>query len=104
MFVDQVYIFRLAVRGEPHEFVFTAVDFEAAIVGKRGVEQTERVRKLEMMGQLDAVATARAERSRRPLPYAVHRQDRGLLKRTGEERARCVALVVVEVHQPRPSQ
>ena len=84
-----------AVRRQPHQLVFAAVDLEPAVVGEGRVEQPERVRKLHLLRQLDRVAAADADRGRRPLADAVERQDGGLVERAREERAGGMALVVI---------
>ena len=86
---------RLAVRREPHQLVFAAVDREPAVVGERGIQQPQRVRKVQLLGQRDAIAAAHPEARRRPLADAVNRQDRRLVERRREERAGRMRLVVL---------
>ena len=92
---DQVVVDGPAVGREAHQLVFAAVDLEAAVVGERGIEQPERVRKLQLLRQLDLVAAPDAQRRRAPLADAVERQDGRFVERAREKRARRVALVVI---------
>ncbi len=92
---DRLRVHRLAVGGESHELVLAGVDLEAAVVGERGVEQAERVREPQLGVEADPVAAPDALRRGRPLPDAVEGEDRRLLERRGEERARGVGLVVL---------
>ena len=56
--VDGFLVHRAPVRSEPHEFVFTAVDLEPAVVGERRVQKAERMRKREVVRQPDVVAAS----------------------------------------------
>src|SRR5262249_39887209 len=93
---DDVSIGRLPIRGETHEFVLTAVDLEPAVVGKRGVQEAERMREPHFLIEFDRVAPTNAIGGCAPLSDAVEREDAGLFKRAWEERARGVTLVMIE--------
>ena len=95
MLRDQVPVDRAAVRRQSHQLVLAAVHLEAAVVGECGVQQPERMRKLQLACQRDLVAPPDAQRRRAPLADAVEGQDRGLVERARKERARGVALVMV---------
>ena len=95
MLPDPVGVARLAVRREAHQLVLARVDAEPREVGERGIEEAERVRKADLVRQLDAVAASRAVGRRGPLADAVHRQDRRLLERRREERAGGVGFVML---------
>ncbi len=92
---DQIHVLRLAVGRQAHDLVLARVDLEAGVVGEGGVEQPEGIRPMELLVQLDIVASAHAERGRGPLAHPVHGEDRRLLERGGEEGARRVGLVVL---------
>ena len=74
MLPDPVGVARLAVRREAHQLVLAGVDTESREVGERGIEEAERVRKADLVRQLDAVAASRAVGRGGPLADAVHRQ------------------------------
>ena len=101
--IDQMPVNRLLIKRPPvgreaHQLVLPAVDLEPAIVRKRGIQEPERMRKLNPIRQLDPVPAPDAHRRRRPFPDAVERQDRRLVKRTREERAGGVTFVVIGKH------
>src|SRR5688572_26769811 len=81
-------VLRLAVRSEPHDLVFAGVDPESEVMGKRGIQKPERVRKVDLPPHFEGVSEAKGERRCRPFPYAVHRQHRGLFER-GREKCAC---------------
>ena len=70
---DQVAVDRAAVGRQAHQLVLAAVDLEAAIVGERGIEQTQRVR------ECDVVRSARSgcPRRRRTWRCSTRRRRRG---------------------------
>ena len=100
---DQVLVDGLAVRGQPHQLVFAAVDLEAAVVGEGRIEQAQRVREPQLVRQPDRCRRRCRTRRGAPLADAVEGEDRRLLERAGEEGAGGVALVVVEEDQRRLS-
>src|SRR5262245_59469046 len=74
--VDQVLvncllIERPAVRRQAHQFVLSAVDLESTVVREGRVEQSEGMRKLQMMGQADLVAFANSISGRAPLTDSI---------------------------------
>ncbi len=85
---------RLAIRREPHQLVFAVVDRESAVVGKRRVQQPDRVWKPQLALDLDAVAAPDAETGGRPFPGAIERQDCRFLERRGEKGACSVRLMM----------
>ena len=95
MLPEPAGVARLAVRREAHQLVLARVDAEPREVGERRIEETERVRKADLVGQLEAVAASRAVGGRGPLADAVHRQYRRLLERRREERAGGVGFVML---------
>ena len=97
--VDQVHVLGLAVRREAHHFVLSRVHLEARVVRERGVEQSERVRPVQLGQELDVGAATHAARRRSPLAHAVHGQDRRFVEWRGEERAGGVRLVVLAVQE-----
>ncbi len=86
---------RLSVGREPHQLVLAAVHLEPAEVGERRVEEADRVGEAQLEEHVERRALPVADRGRRPLADAVHRQDRRLLVRRREERRRRVRLVVL---------
>ena len=78
---DAIDIARLAVRRQPHELVFARIDLEPAVVRERRVEETERMRELLLVRDLEMVAATDTVRRGGPLTDTVHRQDRRLLER-----------------------
>ena len=93
-------VLRLAVGREAHQLVLAAVHLEAAEVRERRVEEADRVREPELREHVESVAAAEADRGRRPLPHAVHREDGRLLERRRVERRRRVRLVVLGEEDP----
>src|SRR5205085_10633014 len=86
---------RPAIRRQAHELVFAVVHLEAAIVGERGVEQSQRVRKIDAVRELDLVSFADAERRRAPFADAVEREDGGLVERAWKEGAGRMTLMML---------
>ena len=50
-----IFVNRFAIRSEPHQFAFTAVDSKTTKRCERGVQQPERVRKPNLIGQLNSI-------------------------------------------------
>src|SRR5262249_26560835 len=98
---DKILVNRFSERGEAHKLVLAAFDLETAVIRERRVEQAERVRKLEMLRQLDLVPAPDAHRRRAPLADAVERENGGLVVRARKKRARRVALVVIGENERR---
>ena len=94
---QQLDVFRLTVGGETHDLVLARVHLEAEVVGERGVQETQRIRPVELAQQPDVVALAHADRGRGPLAHAVHGEDRGPVEGRRKERARRVRLVMLGV-------
>ena len=94
---NQVAVFRLAVRRQPHQLVLAGIDLEAGVVGKGRVEQAERVGPVELLEELYFTSTANPERRRRPFPNTVHGENSGLFERGGKERAGRMGLVMLRV-------
>ncbi len=80
----------VAVRGEPHQFVFPAVDRKSGVKGESGVEQANGMRKVKLLQDFDIFSPAPADRGGGPLSYAVYSQDGGFRKRRRVESAGCV--------------
>ena len=85
---------RPAIGRQTHELVFAAVDLEPAVIGERGIQQPQRMGKLQFAQQPDTVAFAIADGRRAPFAHAVEREDCRCVKRAGKECARGVALVM----------
>ena len=96
---DRVGILRLAVRGQAHHLVLAGIDLEAGVIREGGVEETQRVREVDLLAHLEVVPRAETYGGGRPLADAVHGQDDGLLERGREEGARRMALVMLGKEQ-----
>ena len=107
MLEDQVPVDRLPVRGQTHQLVFAAVDLEAAIVGKRRIQQAQRVGERDVVDQADAIPFADTVGGRAPLADPVQGHDRRPVEGAREKRAGGMALMMIGEDQPgtrRPSQ
>lgn len=80
MVEDELSVFGFAVRGEAHHLVFTVVDLETEIVGEGRVEQTKRMREMNLPHDLDLVAATEADGGGGPFADPVHGQDHGLVE------------------------
>jgi hypothetical protein len=92
---DDVGMERLAIRRETHHLVFTGVHLEPEVIRERGIQQPERMGKVDLVQDAQRAALPVGERRRGPFAHAVDRQHRGLLERRREESARGVAQVVL---------
>ena len=95
MVSDQIRVGGLSVRGQPHELVFAGVDPEPRVGREGGVEEPQRVRESQLVRQRDPVRVSDAVAGRGPFSDTVQCQNRGVLKRRGEERTGGVRLVVL---------
>ena len=59
---------------------------EPGVEGEGGIEQTERMRKVEFLADLEIIAVADGERRGAPLPYSVEGENRRLFERRGDRR------------------
>src|SRR5690606_13033727 len=66
----------------------------------RRVQQTERMRKMQFLKQLDAVTLAPTHTGRRPLADAVQREDRRRLERRWEKSASRVRFMMLREDEP----
>src|SRR5262245_4116756 len=73
-----------------HHLVLTVIDLEAEEGGEGAVEQAERVRKPNLVGDPDRVALADASGRGRPLAHAIDREYGGFLEGRAQEGARCM--------------
>ncbi len=94
-----VAVRRTAIRGESHHLVLTRVHPESEIVGECAVQQAQRVRESNLAQHLYSRIVAERQRCRRPFANAVDGEDRGLLERRREKRARGVAEMVLREHE-----
>ena len=97
MLQNEIAVHWLAKGSQAHQLVFAAVHLEAAVRGEGGVEQAERMRKLEVVGQLDAIASAHSHSRGAPFADAVERENGRRIKWRWEERTGGMALVVVGI-------
>jgi len=80
MITDQIDVFRLTVGRQAHQFVFARVDLESTEVRKGRVEQSQRVRKVQLVRKLDLVPVTGAKTSGGLLAYAIKRENRRLFE------------------------
>ena len=99
MIENELCVFRLAVGREPHHLVFAGVDLEAGVIGRGRIQQAERMRKMDLLEDLEPVAVADRRRRRRPFADAVHGQHGGVLERRGIEGRRRVAQMMLAEQQ-----
>ena len=92
---DHLSVFRLTVGRQTHHLVLPEVHAEAGEVGERRVEESERVRELDLAQQLELTPSAHSVARGRPLPDTVEGQDGGLVEGRGIEGRGCVRLVVL---------
>ena len=81
VFLDERDVARLAIRGEFHDLVLAAVDPKPSEIGKRAVQQAQRIRKPELFEQRHLVSSTDSDGAGRPLTNTVNRHDGGLLER-----------------------
>ena len=99
MIEDRLREARLAVGGEPHDLVLARIDAKAGEIGKGRVQETERMRKVDLLQNRDLVAGAEPGRGRRPFADPVHRQDHRRLKGRREKGRGRVAQMVLGKQQ-----
>ena len=93
--IDEMHVCGLAVGRQTHDLVLTGVHFEPGVVGKRRVEEAERIRPVQLASDLKIAATPYAKARGRPLADLINRQDRCLLEGGWKERAGRMGLVVL---------
>src|SRR5215471_7934684 len=94
MLQNEILVDRPPIWSEPHELVFAAVNFEAAVIGESGVQEPKRVRKLELSQQPHFVALTHTECRCAPLADAVNGQYPSALEGTWKEGAGGVAFMM----------
>src|SRR4051794_9443242 len=85
MVQNQLCVFRFAIGRQPHHLIFTGIDLESGVVGKSGIEQAQRMWKMDLPRRREMIVAAQAQRRRGPFTYAVHRQNGCPLKRRSEK-------------------
>jgi len=80
MAADRIGINRLPIGSQAHQLVLPGVDFESAEIGKCGIKEPERMRKVEFLEQLDPVSPTNSDTGGGPLAHPVHRQNSSLLE------------------------
>ena len=81
---NRIDVTRLAIRREAHHFVFAGVDLEAGVIGEGGIEQSERMGKVDLPLRGQPVVFAQPDRSGRPLADSVQTEHRGALEGAGK--------------------
>jgi hypothetical protein len=94
-FPDFIDVARRPVGRHAHHFVFTFVHFEAEESRECAIEQTDGMRKLDLLGQLDLRAASYSASRRQPFADTINGQNRRFLKRRAEKRARSVRKMVL---------
>ena len=74
-------VFRLAIGREPHDLVLAGIDLEAGVIGEGRIEQAERMREMDLLGDGEIAAAPDAGRTRGPFADAVHGEHRRLIER-----------------------
>ena len=92
---DFVDVARRPIRCHAHYFVLAFVHLKAEKRCKRAVEQPDRMRKLNLLGQLDLGAASHAASGRQPLADTINGQNRRFLKRRTKKRARRMRKMVL---------
>ena len=94
MVVDQLGVLGLAIGREAHDLVLARVDLEPRVIGKGGIQQSQRMGEVNLLDDFEPVTAANGQRGRGPLPHTVHGQHRRFFKRRWEKGARRMAQVV----------
>src|SRR3989338_5273003 len=94
MVQDRLGVDGLPVRRQSHQFILAGIDPKTKIVGKRRVQEPERVRKMDLRVDLHAVSLPGTKACRRPLSHAVDGEEGGAFKRRGVERGRGMGLMM----------
>ena len=92
---NQIDVNRLAVGGQSHHLVLTAVDPKSRVVGEGRVQESQRVGKPNLSADRHLVFPAVPHGSRGPLSHSIHRDNGGLFKRRREEGAGSVGFVML---------
>src|SRR3974390_2823231 len=95
MLENELCVFRLTVWREPHQLIFAGIDLEACIIGESRVEQTERVREMQLLEHLYVRVAADRGRGGRPFANPVKCKDQRPVERRGKEGARRMAKMML---------
>src|SRR5437879_1331366 len=90
-------LFRMAICGEPHDFVLVAKFQEAEILRHRAVKQPQRMRKSHRPIDPHAIAGASAPHGASEIAEAVGGKQRGMFERRNKKAASQMRLVVFDV-------
>jgi hypothetical protein len=78
MVQDQIDEAGLAIRRESHQLVFAGIYLQAAMVRERAIEQSERMRVVDLGDRSHFGAGPVGDRGGRPLAHSIHNHDRGV--------------------------
>ena len=92
---DQTGVLGLPVWGQAHQLVLAGVHPEAGVVSKCRVQQSQRMREMNLPQHLQLLPLPQRHRSRGPFPHPVHGQDHGFIERRGIIRAGRVTEVML---------
>src|SRR5438067_1033928 len=81
MIQNALGISRLPIGGQTHELILTRIHLETSIIGESGVEQTQRMGKVDLLNEFQCRASTHADRCGAPFTYAVHCQYRSAFER-----------------------
>ena len=91
---------RLTVGCQPHHLVLVAVIRKTEILGQRLIENAQRMRKIDLVFDLDAIATADAPGRTGKVAKAIHRHGHRLFERRHQKRRAQMRKMVLDVPHP----
>src|SRR3989442_412100 len=94
---DEVSELGLGVGCETNDLVLPGIDFEAGIVSEGRVQESERMRPVELLDDLYIATATTSEGRCRPFSHTVDGKDGRLFERRGEEGARGVRFVMLGI-------
>src|SRR3989338_421385 len=89
-FLDMISVLRFAIRSKSHYLVFSAVHLKTEIVGDCGVEETERMGKVNFLREFHVRSSSIAHGCRCPFANAIDRNDGCVRKSAAVVRRCCV--------------
>ncbi len=93
----QIEVARLTVGREAHDFAFVAILGKAQPLTHGGVEDAERVRKIDLVLHLELIIRAGAPHGRDEIARAIHREDRRVFEGRDKKRGRHMRPVMFDI-------